>query len=75
MLTIQRCHDFNASGWVSLLVLVPLANLIFMIIPGTRGPNRFGAPTPPNSAGVLVAAWLLPALFVAGIIAAVALPA
>lgn len=75
MLTIQRCHDFNASGWLSLLVLVPLANLIFLFIPGTDGPNRFGAPTPPNTAGVLIAAWLLPALFVAGIVAAVAIPA
>lgn len=75
MLTIQRCHDFNASGWLSLLVLVPLANLIFLFIPGSDGPNRFGAPTPPNTAGVLIAAWLLPALFVAGIVAAVAIPA
>ncbi|MGH8525590.1 MAG: DUF805 domain-containing protein, partial [Gammaproteobacteria bacterium] len=23
MLTIQRCHDFNTSGWLSLLMLVP----------------------------------------------------
>lgn len=70
MLTIQRCHDFNASGWLSLLVLVPLANLIFLFIPGTDGPNRFGPPTPPNNVGVLIAAWFLP-LFVAGIIAAI----
>ena len=24
MLTIQRCHDFNTSGWLSLLALVSL---------------------------------------------------
>jgi hypothetical protein len=37
MLTIQRCHDFNMSGWLSLVMLVPLANLIFLFIPGTDG--------------------------------------
>ena len=35
MLTIQRCHDFNTRGWLSILVLVPLVNLIFLFIPGT----------------------------------------
>ena len=75
MLTIQRCHDFNMSGWLSLLMFVPLANLIFLIIPGTDGPNRFGGPTPPNTAGVLILAWLFPAIAVIGIVAAIALPA
>ncbi|MGH2397035.1 MAG: DUF805 domain-containing protein [bacterium] len=75
MLTVQRCHDFNTTGWLSLLMLVPLANLVFLFIPGTDGPNRFGAPTPPNTAGVLIAAWFFPVLFVLGIVLAVALPA
>jgi len=75
MLTIQRCHDFNMSGWLSLVIVVPLANLIFLFIPGTDGPNRFGAPTPPNSLGVLIVAWLIPAIAFAGIIAAIAIPA
>ena len=75
MLTIQRCHDFNVSGWLSLLMLIPLANLIFLFIPGTDGPNRFGGPSPPNTAGVLILAWLFPAIAVIGIVAAIALPA
>ena len=75
MLTIQRCHDFNVTGWLSLLMLVPLANLVFLFIPGTDGPNRFGAPTPPNSVGVLIVAWLFPVVALIGIIAAVSLPA
>jgi uncharacterized membrane protein YhaH (DUF805 family) len=75
MLTIQRCHDFNASGWLSLLMIVPLVNLIFLFIPGTDGQNRFGAPTPPNSVGVLILAWLIPVVFFVGIIAAITLPA
>jgi uncharacterized membrane protein YhaH (DUF805 family) len=75
MLTIQRCHDFNMSGWLSLLVIVPLAPLVFWIVPGTQGPNRFGNPPPPNSTGAVVLALILPLLFVVGIVAAVALPA
>jgi uncharacterized membrane protein YhaH (DUF805 family) len=75
MLTIQRCHDFNMSGWLALLMLVPLANLVFLFIPGTDGPNRFGPPTPQNGTGVLVAAWSLPVIMVVGIVAAIALPA
>lgn len=75
MLTIQRCHDFNTTGWLSLLVLVPLVNFIFWFIPGTDGRNRWGAPTPPNSTLTLVLVWLFPAIFVIGIVAAVAIPA
>jgi len=75
MLTVQRCHDFDVSGWLSLLLIVPVAPLLFWIIPGTKGSNRFGAPTPPNSTGVVVLALILPLLFVVGILAAIALPA
>jgi uncharacterized membrane protein YhaH (DUF805 family) len=75
MLTIQRSHDFNLSGWVSILMLVPLLNLMFLVVPGTDGANRYGAPTPPNSVGVLIAAWILPAIATLGLVAAVSIPA
>ena len=75
MLTIQRCHDFNTTGWLSILMLIPLVNLIFWFIPGTDGPNRFGAKTPPNSALVLIGVWIVPILFIGGIFAAVSIPA
>jgi uncharacterized membrane protein YhaH (DUF805 family) len=75
MLTIQRSHDFNMSGWFSLLALVPLVNLLFWFIPGTDGPNRFGAKTPPNPLAVVVGLWVVPLLFVGGIVAAVSIPA
>jgi len=76
MLTIQRCHDFNASGWLSLLMLIPLVNLMFWFIPGTAGANRYGLPTPPNGALVIVGACIVPVLVVfAGLSAAIAIPA
>jgi len=75
MLTIQRSHDFNMTGWFSLLVFVPLVNLLFWFAPGTDGHNRFGAKTQPNSTRVIVSLWIVPVVFVLGIVAAVALPA
>src|SRR5262245_12446088 len=75
MLTIQRCHDFNTTGWLSLLVLVPLVTLIFWFIPGTDGPNNYGGETPPNGTGVIIAALIVPIVAVIGIVAAIALPA
>jgi len=74
MLTIQRSHDFDMTGWFALLGLVPLANLAFWFIPGSPGANRYGAPTPPNGVGVLIGVWTVPLLVSGAIIAAVALP-
>lgn len=75
LLTIQRTHDFNSSGWLALLLIIPLVNLIFWFIPGTDGDNRFGYKPPPNGVGVVILALILPAVFVIGIVAAIAIPA
>ncbi|TCJ86878.1 uncharacterized membrane protein YhaH (DUF805 family) [Cocleimonas flava] len=48
-LTIQRCHDFNKSGWLAILAVVPFSNIIFALIPGTNGLNQYGeVPEPAN---------------------------
>lgn len=43
---IRRLHDTDKSGWMYLLVLIPLVGgiilLVFYCTEGTRGPNRFG---------------------------------
>ena len=69
ILTIKRAHDFNAGGWLALLLLVPVVNLMFWFIPGTRGDNTFGAPRDPAPLGVRIAAVALPLLLVAGFLA------
>lgn len=74
MVTIQRCHDFNVTGWLSLILFIPFAGLIFWFIPGTKGPNNFGNPPPPNHAGVVIGGLLLPFVLV-GVMAAIAIPA
>lgn len=76
MLAIQRCHDFNVSGWLSLIMLIPLGSLVFMFVPGTKGTNNYGPPPPPNSAGVLVLFWLFIAgMLILPIMAAISIPA
>ena len=74
MVTIQRCHDFNTSGWLSLILFIPLASLIFWFIPGTKGENNYGNPPPPNHAGLIIAGLILPFVLI-GILAAIAIPA
>jgi uncharacterized membrane protein YhaH (DUF805 family) len=73
-LTIQRTHDFNSTGWLSLLVLIPFAYFVFWFIPGTDGENDYGSPTPPNSALTVALVVLVPIVFIA-ILSAIALPA
>lgn len=79
LLSIQRLHDFNASGWWSIINVVPLANvvlyLVLLIMPGTQGSNRFGPPPPPNTLGVILLALVLPLMLLIGILAAIAIPA
>jgi heme/copper-type cytochrome/quinol oxidase subunit 2 len=76
LLTVQRCHDFDVSGWLSILfIVIPLAALLLWIIPGTKGPNRYGPPSEPNTTLTVIAGLILPFVVVAGILAAVAIPA
>jgi uncharacterized membrane protein YhaH (DUF805 family) len=43
---IRRLHDIDRSGWWYLIGLIPFVGgivlLVFSLLPGTRGPNRFG---------------------------------
>ncbi len=36
---VRRMHDSDHSGW---FIILPIVNLIFAIMDGTSGPNRFG---------------------------------
>ncbi len=51
--TVRRLHDIGRSGWWVLIGVVPVVGsiilLVFAMLPGTLGPNRFGpAPVPPS---------------------------
>ncbi|MBX9915564.1 MAG: DUF805 domain-containing protein [Pseudomonadaceae bacterium] len=75
---VKRLHDIGWSGWLLLINLIPAVGSVFaiimLVVPGSTGANRFGAPPPPNSRGVKVLAslWLL--VPVLGILAAIAIP-
>ena len=53
VITIRRLHDLNQTGWLSLLMFVPLINIGFMLYvmlaKGTPLNNEFGAPRPNRS--------------------------
>ena len=44
--TVRRLHDTDRSGWWILIAFVPFVGavvlIVFMCLPGTAGPNRFG---------------------------------
>ncbi|AWB77040.1 DUF805 domain-containing protein [Stenotrophomonas maltophilia] len=47
--TVRRLHDTDRSGWWYLLMLVPIVGLVvlvFLLLPGTPGNNRFDAAVP-----------------------------
>jgi uncharacterized membrane protein YhaH (DUF805 family) len=53
--TVRRLHDTDRSGWWILISLVPLVGgivlLVFLVLEGTRGPNRHGAAPKAVAAG------------------------
>ena len=75
LLTIQRSHDMDWTGWSAILAFIPLVGLIWIFNAGSKGGNRFGAPPPPNTTLVKIGGLAFPFIMVVGIIAAVALPA
>jgi type IV pilus assembly protein PilA len=75
LLAIQRSHDMNTTGWLSLIIFVPIAALLFWFVPGTKGQNDYGLQPPPNTLGTILLALILPLVALLGILAAIAIPA
>lgn len=76
LVLIRRSHDMGWSGWMSILALVPLVGLIWLFKAGNAGANDYGAPPPPNTTGIKIAAFgIFGLVMVFGILAAIAVPA
>jgi uncharacterized membrane protein YhaH (DUF805 family)/Tfp pilus assembly major pilin PilA len=75
----RRFNDLNLTGWLSILSVIPLLNLLVFLYlvfaPGDRAPNKYGPPPSPNTTAVIVLCSIFPIIFVIGILAAIALPA
>jgi uncharacterized membrane protein YhaH (DUF805 family) len=75
----RRFNDVNLSGWLALLILMPVVNvfvwLYLMFKSGTPGPNAYGPMPAPNSKTIVILALFIPLIFIIGILAAVGIPA
>jgi uncharacterized membrane protein YhaH (DUF805 family) len=82
ILTIRRLHDRNQSGWLSLLIIVPLINLFFFIYlscaKGDEHSNNYGAPRA-TKGWEKVLGWIYIVLillaFIFGVLGGIAIPA
>lgn len=76
----RRLHDLNLSGWLVLLMFIPLVNTLFplylMFAAGNDRVNQYGNPPRPNRTihyvGVIAP---IVGIFMLGILAAIAIPA
>lgn len=75
----RRFHDLDHSGWLCLLILVPIVNFLaglYLIFgPGNEGANRYGPPPSKNPLLAMIGGVILPLIVIIGILAAVAIPA
>lgn len=77
---IRRLNDLNRSGWLSLLLFVPVISNFFpfylMLAPGDKGYNDYGLPSPPPTTLMKVLTFLMfGGVMLIAIGAAIALPA
>jgi uncharacterized membrane protein YhaH (DUF805 family) len=79
--SIRRCHDFNGSGWLLLLGLIPLVNVVFFLYlwlkRGEEGANNYAPPRVTagwERAVGIFGIFLIVVMFI-GVIAAIAIPA
>ncbi len=78
--TRRRLNDLDQTGWLSLLLIIPLIGFLFWLYlifaPGTDSANRFGpAPSKQSNGAVWVILIVVVTIVVIGILAAVAIPA
>ncbi|WP_089605265.1 DUF805 domain-containing protein [Acinetobacter piscicola] len=77
--TIRRLHDKNQSGWLSLIMLVPLINFFFLVYlccaKGDAGTNNYGAPRV-TKGWEKVLGWIYIIMIpLMGVLAAISIPA
>jgi len=78
VLAKRRLNDLNQSGWLSLLLIIPLVNFIIglwlIFAPGKKEHNGYGAHPVKNPIGIVLLAVLMP-IAMLGILASITIPA
>lgn len=73
---IRRLHDANRSGWLCLLLLVPLLQIVLMLYvlfaSGSKGVNDYGAPRD-SAVWEKILAWLMIIVMILGLFSLVSL--
>jgi len=73
----RRLHDLDRTGWLTLLMIVPLINVLFGLYllfgPGSPETNKYGPPPQVNTALEIIVGLITPIVII-GILAAVAIP-
>ncbi len=68
VLVVRRLHDLNKSGWMGLLLFIPVVQFFFMIYlllaSGTAGPNQYGPARPSTFIEKLMAWFILLAILI-----------
>ncbi len=76
---IRRLHDRNHSGWLSLLMFVPVLNVVFALYlifaKGDAGSNNFGAPRITLGWEKIVGWLYILMIPLVGVLAAISIPA
>ena len=78
ILAVRRLNDMDNSGWLCLLLFLPLVGFIFWLYlilgSGTKEKNRYGLPPSQNSIWIVIGAMCL-IISVLSVFVAIALPA
>jgi uncharacterized membrane protein YhaH (DUF805 family) len=77
LMGVRRLHDLGRKGSLAAGLLIPAVNVIvglwLLVAPGDPDANRYGQAPDRNSRAVVVLAWAVPVMFIAAILAAIAL--
>lgn len=79
ILARRRLNDLNRTGWLSLLIIIPVVNLLFVLYlwfaRGNEGENAYGLPSKKSLGALSLLVVLFLGTAIIGILAAIALPA
>ena len=66
ILSYRRLYDLNQNGWLVVVIFIPVIGffiwLFLLVIPGTKGPNKYGLPPKKNSLSIIISGLIIPVI-------------